>query len=159
MLYKGQSMMQMKVKNGLNDVVAFNESDVDVVLPAGVGIADLKVQYEIPNGGPAAPLEQGAELASVRMWYRGACVGETTLYARTAVASQDDPGFRVQDGASRSDDDMAKMIFYVGLVFLVFFVLVGGAKGIRAARRAARLRRIRKLRRQRRDARMQSRRR
>ena len=159
MLYKGQSMMQLEVANGANDVVAVNESDMSIVLPKDVGIDDLKLVYEVNGGKLTAPLTKGQPIVSVRMWYRGSCVGETTLYAQTAVATQDDPGFTIQNGAVRSDEDMAQMLLYLGLVFLVIFVVVSLYLGINAARRAARLRRIRKMRRMRRDARMNSRRR
>lgn len=159
MLYKGQSMMQLKVENGANDVVAVNESNVSIVLPKGVGIDDLKMVFEVVGGRLTAPLTKGQEIVSVRMWYRGSCVGETTLYAQTAVATQDDPGFRIQDGAVRSDDDMAQMLLYVGIVFLVIFAIVGLYLCINNIRRAIRRQRIRKLRRMRRDARMKGRRR
>ena len=159
MLYKGQSMMQLKVENGANDVVAVNESDLSIVLPKDVGIDDLRMVYEVVGGRLTAPLEKGQQIVSVRMWYRGSCVGETTLYAQTAVATQEDPGFVIQDGAVRSDDDMAQMIFYVVLVFLVIFGIAALYFGINNIRRAIRLRRLRKLRRMRRDARMKNRRR
>ena len=71
----------------------------------------------------------------------------------------ENPGFTIQDGASRSDDDMAKMLSYIGMVLLI---LVGAASiylGINAARRAAAKKRMRRKRQQMRDARMQQRRR
>ena len=159
MLYKGQSMMQLKVDNGANDVVAVNEQDVSIVLPVDVGIDDLRMVYDVVGGRLTAPLAKGQEIVSVRMWYRGSCVGETTLYAQTAVATQDDPGFAIQNGAVRSDDDMAQMIFYVGMVFLTILAIAGLYFGINSIRRTLHRRRIRKMRRMRRDARMKNRRR
>ena len=158
MLYQGQSMIQMQVENGTNDVVAVNRNDVDIVLPQGVGIKDLKLQYETVGGSLRAPVEAGQEVSKVRMWYRGSCVGETTLYAQTAVAHENDPGFTIQDGAGRFDDDMAKMLLYVGIAALAVCAIVGTVSGVKAARRAAARRRARKLRRQRREARMERRR-
>ena len=159
MLYKGQAMFQLDVENGINDVVAYNKTDLNIVLPKGVGIDDLRLEYEVPGGIVIAPVEKDQQLTELRLWYKGRCVGETVLYAQTAVASQDDPGFTIQDGAARSDDDMAKMLSYIGFVLLI---LVGAAAiylTVNAARRAAAKKRARKKRRQQRDARMQQRRR
>ena len=159
MLYSGQPMLQLEVAGGTNDVVAMNKSNVDIVLPNDARIQDLRLIYEVAGGRLTAPLEAGEQIVTMQMWYRGSCVGETTLYAQTAVATADDPGFTIQDGAVRSDEDMAKMLLYVGVVFLGICALFGIYLAINAARRAAARRRARKRRRQQRDARMQSRRR
>ena len=159
MLYKGQAMFQLDVENGVNDVVAYNKTDLNIVLPKGVGIDDLRLEYEVPGGTISAPVEKDQQITELRLWYKGRCVGETVLYAQTAVASQDDPGFTIQNGAARSDDDMAKMLSYIGMVLLI---LVGAAAvylTVNAARRAAAKKRMRRKRRQQRDARMQHRRR
>ena len=159
MLYKGQSMFQLDVEGGVNDVVVYNKTDLNIVLPKGAGIHDLRLEYEIPGGKLTAPLEKDQKITDLRLWYKGRCVGETTLYAQTAVASVENPDFTIQNGASRSDDDMAKMLSYIGMVLLI---LVGAASiylGINAARRAAAKKRMRRKRQQMRDARMQQRRR
>ena len=159
MLYKGQSMLQMDVEGGVNDVVAVNKSNLDIVLPKDAGINDLRFEYEIPGGKLTAPLEVGQKITDMRLWYKGRCVGETVLYAQNAVASAEEPGFTVQAGASRFDDDMAKMLSYVGMFLLIFIGLASIYLGINAARRAAAQKRARRKRRQQRDARMQHRRR
>ena len=147
------------VEGGVNDVVAVNKSNLDIVLPKDAGINDLRFEYEIPGGKLTAPLEAGQKITDMRLWYKGRCVGETVLYAQNAVASAEEPGFTVQDGASRFDDDMAKMLAYVGMFLLIFIGLASIYLGINAARRAAAKKRARRKRRQQRDARMQHRRR
>ena len=159
MLYRGQSMLQMEVVDGVNDVVAVNKADLDIVLPKDAGINDLRFEYEIPGGRLTAPLKAGQQITELRLWYKGRCVGETVLYAQNDVASVEEPGFTVQDGASRFDDDVSKLISYVVLFFLIFFGLAGLYLGINAARRAAARKRARRKRQQRRDARMKQRRR
>ena len=158
MLYKGQSMLQLDVVDGANDVVAVNKSDLDIVLPKGVGLNDLKLQYEVAGGKLTAPVEEGQEITTMRMWYKGRCVGETTLYAQNAVATAEAPGFTIQDAAARSDDDMAKMLLYVGMVLLILMILAMAYLVINNARRAAARKRALRKRRQQRQARMQSRR-
>ena len=159
MLYRGQSMQQLAVEDGINDVVAVNRTDLDIVLPKDVGFEDLKLKYEMMDGKLAAPVEQNQQIATLQLWYKGSCVGETTLYAKTAVASQENPGFVIQDGASRTDEDMAKMLMYVGLVLLVLTSLAGIYLTINSIRRAAARKRARRIARQRRDERMKRRRR
>lgn len=158
MLYKGQSMLQMEVEGGANDVVAVNKTDLDIVLPKDVGVEDLKLQYEVEGGTLTAPLKKGQKITAMRMWYRGRCVGETTLYAQNAVATAEEPGFTIQNSAVRSDDDMAKMLLYVGIVFLVLVAAAVVYLSINAARRAAARKRALRRRRQQRQARMNSRR-
>lgn len=159
MLYKGQSMLQMDVVDGVNDVIAVNKSDLDIVLPKEAGINDLRFEYEIPGGKLVAPVEKDQQITEMRLWYKGRCVGQTVLFAQNGVASVDDPGFTVQNGAARSDDDMSKLLTYAVLFLLIFFGLAGLYLGINAARRAAAKKRARRKRRQQRDARMQDRRR
>ena len=159
MLYRGQAILQMQVEGGVNDVVAVNKTDLNIVLPKDAGIDDLRMEYEIPGGVLTAPLEVDQQITQLRLWYRGRCVGETTLYAQNAVASVDDPGFTIQNGASRSDDDFAKFLAYAGLFLLILVGLASLYLGINAARRAAAKKRARRKRRQQRDARMQHRRR
>ena len=158
MLYKGQSMLQMEVEGGANDVVAVNKSDLDIVLPKGVGVKDLKLQYEVSGGGLTAPLNKDDQITTMRMWYKGRCVGETTLYAQNAVATAEEPGFTIHDAATRSDDDMAKMLMYVGGVILILVGLALVYLAINNARRAAARKRAMRRRRQQREARMKSRR-
>ena len=159
MLYKGQSMLQMEVAGGINDVVAFNKTNLDIVLPKDVGVADLQLQYEVAEGGLTAPVKVGQQITTMRMWYKGRCVGETTLYAQNAVAAVENPGFSIQDGAVRSDDDIVRMLLYVGVVLLVLLAAAAVYLGINAARRAAARKRARRRHRRQREARMQHRRR
>ena len=159
MLYKGQSMLQMDVLDGVNDVIAVNKADLDIVLPKEAGINDLRFEYEIPGGKLVAPVEKDQQITELRLWYKGRCVGQTVLYAQNGVASVDDPGFTVQNGAARSDDDMSKLLTYAVLFLVIFLGLSGLYLGINAARRAAAKKRARRKRRQQHDARMQHRRR
>ena len=155
LLYKGQSMIQLPVTGGANDVVAVNNSSIDIVLPTGVGLDDLTLKYNIVGGTLQAPVAARQEVAYLQLWYDRSCVGETTLYAMTDVASADDPGYTIQDGASRSDGDMAQLLIFLGVALTLVVVPVALYLIINAARKAAAERRARKIRRQRRDERMQ----
>lgn len=159
MLFKGQSMIQLEVDGGANDVVAVNGSSIDIVLPKGTGLEDLTLQYNVIGGKLTAPVEKGQEVATLQMWYGGSCVGETTLYAMSDVATADDPGYVIQDGASRSDADMTQILMFLGIVLLVIFVPVSVYLMVNSIRKAAAKKRARQLRRQRRDQRMERRRR
>ena len=120
----------------------------------GVGSREADVMF-VGEG----PGEKDQQITELRLWYKGRCVGQTVLYAQNGVASVDDPGFTVQNGAARSDDDMSKLLTYAVLFLVIFLGLSGLYLGINAARRAAAKKRARRKRRQQRDARMQHRRR
>ena len=158
LLYGGQSMIQLDVDNGANDVVALNRSDIDIVLPTGIGLKDLTLKYEVAGGTLQAPLKAGQEVATLQMWYDKACVGETVLYAMTDVASADAPGYTIQDGATRTDADMAQLLIFLGAALTLIFMPLTLWLLINAIRKSAAKRRARKLRRARRDERMQRRR-
>lgn len=154
LLYGGQSMIQMDVENGANDVVAVNRSAIDIVLPTGVGLDDLYLKYDVVGGKLQAPVKEGQEIATLQMWYDTACVGETVLYAMTDVALADKPGFTIQDGATRTDADMAQLLVFLGIALLLILAPLMLWLLIVAIRKALAERRAKKLRRQRRDERM-----
>ena len=154
LLYGGQSMIQMKVENGANDVVAVNRSDIDIVLPTGVGLDDLYLKYDVVNGKLQAPVKKGQEVATLQLWHDTACVGETVLYAMPDVAEADKPGYTIQDGAARTDADMAQLLIFLGIALLLIIVPLVLWMLITAVRKSLAKRRARKLRQQRRDERM-----
>lgn len=158
LLYRGQTLLQLDVEDGANDVVAVNRSNIDIVLPAGTNLDDLTLKYDVVGGRLRAPVAADQEVATVQLWHGWACVGETTLYAMTDVAAAQAPGFTVQDGATRSDADMAQILLFLGVALAVVLVPVGIYYLINAIRKSLAKRRARKLRRQRRDQRMKSRR-
>lgn len=158
LLYKGQPMRQIAVEGGANDVAAINSSSVDIVLPTTAGLADLTMRYDVVGGSVKAPVKAGQEVATLQLWYGSVCVGETTLHAAVDVAAQETPGFTIQDGATRSDADMAQLLMFLSVALAVILVPLGAYLLINAARKAAAERRAKKLRRQRRDERMRRRR-
>lgn len=159
LLYGGQVLQQLKVENGANDVVAVNRSDVDIVLPTGIGLEDLTLKYDVVGGKLQAPVKKGQEIATLQMWYETACVGETVLYAMTDVVAADDPGYTIQDGASRSDADMAQLLVFLGVALLMVLVPLAVWMLTHSIRKSVAKRRARKMRQQRRDERMQQHRR
>ena len=158
LLYDGQSMVQLEVAGGANDVVAKNRSDIDIVLPTGVGLDDLTLHYAIPGGTVQAPVKAGQELATLQMWYDKCCVGETKLYAMTDVAEAERPGYTIQDGATRSDTDMSQLLIFLGIALAVILVPLALWLGFNALRKSIAIRRAKRLRRKRRDERMKRRR-
>lgn len=158
LLYGGQTMIQMDVQGGANDVVAVNRSSIDIVLPTGVGLDDLTMKYDVVGGKLQAPVKEGQQVATLQMWYETACVGETVLYAMTDVAPAEHPGYAIQDGATRTDADMAQLLMFLGVALLLIIVPLALWMLANALRKSFAKHRARKLRRQRRDERMNSRR-
>ena len=159
LLYAGQTMAQIPVRDGDTQVVAVNNSSLDVVLPTGTNLDDLTLRYDIVGGNLQAPIQAGQEIAALQLWHDKCCVGETTLYAMSAVASAAYPGYVVQGGASRTDGDMVQMLMFMGTALMVLFILVAVYLVVISIRKSMARRRARKLRKARRDARMQQRRR
>ena len=158
LLYDGQSIVQLDVAGGDNDVVVMNRSDIDIVLPTGVGMDDLTLRYDIPGGTIQAPVKAGQEVATLQMWHGKCCVGETKLYAMSDVATSDRPGYTIQDGAARSDTDMTQLLIFLGIALAVILVPLSLWLGFNVLRKSIAKRRAKRLRRKRRDERMKRRR-
>lgn len=158
LLYQGQTMRQMEVDGGANHVTAVNRGNIDIVLPKGIGLEDLTLEYDTVGGTLQAPVKAGQEVSTLQLWYGECCVGETTLYAMTDVAAASEPGYTIQSGATRSDADMAQLLIFLGIALAVILVPLGTWFAIISIRKSLAKRRARKLRRQRRDERMQRRR-
>ena len=157
-LYQGQSMIQIPVEQGANDVVAMNQSSVDVVLPTGIGLEDLTLEYNVKGGTLQAPLVAEQEVATLRLWHGNACVGETMLYAMSGVALADRPGYAVQNGASRTDGDLGQVVMLMVMILMAIGLLVVLYLLVMAVRRSMARRKAQKLRRQKRKAAMEKRR-
>ena len=158
LLYQGQTMTQLKVEGGANDVTAVNRSNIDIVLPKDIGLEDLALEYDTVGGSLRAPVRAGQEVATLQLWHGTCCVGETTLYAMTDVAAADNPGYTIQSGATRSDADMTQLLIFLGVALAVILVPIGAWAAIISIRKSVAKRRASRIRRQRRDARMNRRR-
>ena len=158
LLYQDQAMAQLQVTGGVNDVVVKNISSLDIVLPTGTDLDDLRMEYNIPDACLQAPILENQEMGSLRLWHGDSCVGETKLYAMSAVASTENPGFTVQGGASRTDADLAQLLTFLAYALLAVLGVVGLYLVAAGILRGMARRKARKLRRQQREARMQNRR-
>ncbi len=96
LLYDGQSLNQFPVSNGECDVVAQPNEGFTTLLPAKVHLKDLRFEYNPVGGGFSAPIEKGAKIATVNIWYLTSCLVQAELFAMNPVRPVDDSGLDIQ---------------------------------------------------------------
>ena len=85
LIYNGQILKQEPVENGDCYVSLGTAASAATVLPGGVSVDDLNVQYEHINQTLKAPIKKGDLLSCVKFTYGGKCVAQLDLYAMNSV--------------------------------------------------------------------------
>lgn len=111
--FKGQSLKQLPVLNGENDVVLAASSDVFAIVPQN---APLSYRYN-NNSEIRAPIEQGEVLSTVEVWCNGMCIAQTDLYAMHSVSVA---------GTSYTTIDNSQQWFEVLIKVIVIILIVAG---------------------------------
>ena len=123
-LYENQTLKQLPVENGNNDVVVGAASAVYSVLPANISISDLSYRY-MNETSIVAPITLGQVLSSVQVWYGGRCVGNVDLIAMNAVPINTQEQAPGQENTEKEENSNAILIIgsiVVGTILLVFIV-------------------------------------
>ena len=134
-LYNGQSLKQFSVSGGESNVLTEPHLDLDSVLPADVQMDNLIMEYK--DRGLTAPISKGDVVATVKVWYRNACLHEAELYAMNEVRSTSKSGLTVLGGADRSGSE-SRLSRIALIICLVILVAVGGYLAINSLLRARR---------------------
>lgn len=82
-----QSVAMYTVKNADNGVVAVPEQDVYALLPKEYDASALRFENGQSEKSLRAPLTRGSPVGTLRVLYKGVCVGQTTLVAAHDVPS------------------------------------------------------------------------
>ena len=122
LLHEGQSMTQLPVVGGENQVVVQTHASKDAILPANAKLDNLILKYTVDGGGLTAPIELDEKVGSLQIWYRTSCVAEADLYAMSSVRAVDKLNLDIQGAATRDDSDMSQFLSFVGIVCLVILV-------------------------------------
>ena len=85
LLYPEQVMDQVPVTDGENDVIVCPAAELTVMLPVDMAGVDVSYKLQLPEGGLTAPLEQGATVGTIQVWFRGQCVGQSDMVATYQV--------------------------------------------------------------------------
>ncbi len=143
-LYDGQALNQFPVSNGECDVVAQPNAGFTTLLPAKVHMKDLRFDYNPVGGGFYAPIESGAKIATVNVWYLSSCLTQAELYAMNPVRPADDSGVKIH-GLVTNESGGAGLLAVLGGMLMVGVGVVGIYLGYNHFRRY--LRRSRRRRR------------
>lgn len=145
-LYPGQSLIQLPVQNGTNEVILSPMESVSAVLPAGVALSDLSYHYDDRAYQLTAPVMKGEEVASLEIWNGNTRVAEAKLCALNSV-----PVYSVADASGSKDQTVSTTaaIIIVSVVFacaLVFLAIrfSGVIRRMLILRRSKRYRRSRR---------------
>ena len=153
LLHNGQSMSQLTVAGGENDVVGQSHTTMDAVLPADATQKTLIFKYSVEGGGLTAPVKLEQKIATLQIWYRTSCIAETEIYSMSSVRATSDGQLDIQSTASRDDSNLSGILSFLGIAFLVILVPLVIYLFINNMRRAM----ARKRRRKRRQSRRRSR--
>lgn len=85
LIYEGQILLQRNVLNGDCAVNLGTNEPAATVLPDGITMGNLSVEFSHINAELQAPIEAGQKLSVARYMYGGICVAEADLFAMNAV--------------------------------------------------------------------------
>ena len=132
-LMEGEALMQCSVINGANGVVAMPAETVTAVLPSGITLDQLSVQYRDHIAELTAPVAAGAVLTEVQIWYRNVCVAQSMVIAGNSspVKAQ-----IVLSHVSNAANGTFKIVLIVlGILALIGALFVAALLGIRYFRK------------------------
>jgi len=146
-LFANQALKQYDVVNGDCDVIVGPQVSAQTVLPAEITENDLTYRFS-DTGNFTAPIEKGAKVSFLEVWYGDICVAQADLYALNSVGLQQD---QAQADQNSSDPGSLGTVFVViGIIIAIaaFVVLLLRFSGkIRVAAMKKRNRRYRRSRR------------
>lgn len=139
--FAGQTVSQIPVKDGANDVVTCPATSASTVLPKSMELSELSWKY-VDTGTVTAPVEKGQALSTVQVWYGSKCLAQTELIAMHGVSVYQAPEQILPPDAVDSDA-LWKVVLILLAVVLVIAVLAAVVFFInRLIRNAARKKRI-----------------
>lgn len=125
LLYDGQALCQLPVENGECDVILGSPISAGVIIPSSAGIDDLTFQYNNVNDPLQAPISAGERLSVLEIWYNGACLLQTELFAqnRVLVPVSDSSADQDKKVEKSGGSGFVKTLLIVAVVISVVFLL------------------------------------
>lgn len=125
LIYNNQIMKQEVVENGDCSVSLGTKAAAATVLPAGISVDHLTIQYEHYSPQIKAPIQEGDLLSLVKFTYGGKCVAQLDLYAMNSVKAVDSGvSAHSTEEKDNSGSNIALVIMSVILVAIVGFFLI-----------------------------------
>lgn len=85
-IYPNQTLRQISVLNGDNDLFVTSDKGFSTVLPSDIALEQLTFTYEEVAGGIQVPITKGQNVGSLQVWYGSVCIAQTDVYAMNDVA-------------------------------------------------------------------------
>ncbi len=142
--YENQALAQYPVSGGENHAVARPVTPLSTVLPVDVDESMLSWTYG-EAAALTAPLEAGAAITTVQVWYGSVCLAQTALVAMNDVKEYKAPA--LTDEPQTEAESLSVLWWVLGGIALLLVLLLAVRSINRARARARRAKRMRDRRR------------
>ena len=124
-IYDGMSLSQFSVAGGESNAVGQATVNIDSVVPASVQMDNLRMTFNVVDGGLTAPIQKGDLIATMSISYLNSVIAEAEVFAMGDVKSADNTGVKIHAVASRSDAESAGFMSVLGTICVIVLGLVG----------------------------------
>lgn len=152
-VYDGMSLSQFSVAGGESNAVGQAMVNIDSVVPVAAQMDNLRMTFNVVDGGLTAPIKKGDLIATMSISYLNSVMAEAEVYAMGDVKAANDTGVTIHSAASRSDADAAGFLSVLGTICVIVLGLVAAYLAFNSYMRS----RIRAQRRRRRQNRRRTR--
>lgn len=124
-IYDGMSLSQFTVAGGESNAVGEAQVNIDSVVPISAQMDNLRMTFNVVDGGLSAPIKKGQLIATMSISYLNSVMAEAEVYAMGDVKAADNTGVTIHSVASRSDADAAGFLSVLGTICVIVLGLVG----------------------------------
>lgn len=124
-VYDGMSLSQFSVAGGESNAVGQATVNIDSVVPSSVQMDNLRMTFNVVDGGLTAPIEKGELIATMSISYLNSVIAEAEVYSMGNVKAVNDTGVTIHSVASRSDTESAGFMSVLGTICVIILGLVG----------------------------------
>lgn len=128
-IYSGQTMKQVSVVNGRNDIVMGSKASTNAILPKDISHQDLSFRYSDITNGLNAPVYAGDPVSGVEIWYGNMCIAYAELYAMNdslavPVISTEEQTEEISANTKKTESSGWTVVIVIAVFFCVVGVLV-----------------------------------
>ncbi len=118
-LYNGMAVSQFTVAGGECNAVGEVKVDVDSVVPANAQMDNLVMNFKVSDGGLAAPIKAGDQIATMQVEYRGSIMTEAEVYAVGNVQKAENNGITIHTTETKKDSGGSGFLSTVGTICVI----------------------------------------
>ena len=124
-IYDGMSLSQFSVAGGESNAVGQATVNIDSVVPSSVQMDNLRMTFNVVDGGLTAPIQKDQLIATMSISYLNSVIAEAEVFAMGDVKAANNTGVTIHSVASRSDTESAGFMSVLGTICVVILGLVG----------------------------------